>query len=246
MKVAIIDDERDSRELSRSLLTQYCAPCEVIWEAETIEEAYQAVQEQLPDLILLDIHLTDGSGFDLLDRLEKRDDFAVIFLTAFDKYAVKAFRYAAVDYLLKPIDYRLLVDAVNKFRTKSGRQEQALNLENLIAIKQSKKLGRLIVPTEKGNYYIKFDDLSRLYSEDNYTYLQLQNGEKILSSKSIGEFEDILPEDQFFRPHNTQIVHREYVTHVQRQEGGFAQMSNGELVEISRRRKADFLLWLAQ
>lgn len=242
-KVAIIDDESLARENLKNLIREYCPNIEVIGEAEGVESGCQLIQNLQPDAVFLDVAMQDGTGFDLLDRFTEYS-FQVIFQTAFDEFAVKAFKYSAVDYLLKPVGVGELVKAVNKISNKRNQAEIAQQLASLIHLNKKKTFEKIVLNSNEGMHFVEIADIVRLQSDVNYTTFYLDSGERITVTKTIKSFEELLPENHFFRPHQSFIVGLQYVKKVLREDGGYALMKDGAKIPISRRKKDRFIMAL--
>ncbi|MBL7941910.1 MAG: response regulator transcription factor, partial [Flavobacteriales bacterium] len=219
-------------------LGQYCPQVQIVDEASGVAEGFRKINEHQPDLVLLDIQMEDGTGFDLLEKI-RQPSFSVIFTTAFDNFAVKAFKYAAVDYLLKPIDPDELVEAVGKVtRNKSGNNER---IDHLLDLRNNNKLDRITLSSQDSFTVVKLDHILRLESDSNYTHFFLTNKEKITVPRSLKEFEELLPGDRFFRTHQSHIINLAYVKKFVKEEGGYVVMEDGSEVLVARRRKDEFI-----
>jgi two-component system, LytTR family, response regulator len=238
VKAIIIDDEEDARSTLRAFVKQYCPQVEVIAEADGVQEGYRAVMANEPDLVFLDIQMDDGTGFHLLEKI-RAPRFNVIFTTAYDEYAIKAFKYSAIDYLLKPIDPDELIEAVSKL--KKDNEGNEARIQNLIKNRDEKEMDRLTLSSQEGLTFVKLDNIMRLESDSNYTHFFLTTKEKITVPKSLKEYELILPESKFFRTHQSHIVNLNYVKKYMREDGGYVLMEDGSEVLVARRRKEEFI-----
>jgi two-component system, LytTR family, response regulator len=238
VKAIIIDDEEDARSTLRAFVKQYCPQVEVIAEADGVQEGYRAVMANEPDLVFLDIQMDDGTGFHLLEKI-RAPRFNVIFTTAYDEYAIKAFKYSAIDYLLKPIDPDELIEAVSKLKKDNEGNEP--RIQNLIKNRDEKEMDRLTLSSQEGLTFVKLDNIMRLESDSNYTHFFLTTKEKITVPKSLKEYELILPESKFFRTHQSHIVNLNYVKKYMREDGGYVLMEDGSEVLVARRRKEEFI-----
>jgi two-component system, LytTR family, response regulator len=238
VKAIIIDDEEDARSTLRAFVKQYCPQVEVIAEADGVQEGYRAVMANEPDLVFLDIQMDDGTGFHLLEKI-RAPRFNVIFTTAYDEYAIKAFKYSAIDYLLKPIDPDELIEAVSKL--KKDKEGNEARIQNLIKNRDEKEMDRLTLSSQEGLTFVKLDNIMRLESDSNYTHFFLTTKEKITVPKSLKEYELILPESKFFRTHQSHIVNLNYVKKYMREDGGYVLMEDGSEVLVARRRKEEFI-----
>lgn len=242
IKTVLIDDETDSIRVLGKLLQTACPDVKILGSATGVKSGIQLIQETNPDLLFLDIEITQGNAFDLLNQLPTVD-FQVIFVTAFSNYAIKAFKYSAVDYLLKPVDIDDLKNAVNKaaerISTKNfGEQMKSLlrSMENLQFLQQ-----KMAVPTINGLEFINLEQISRLSAEGSYTQIYLSNGERLLATRNIKDYEELLPTGFFCRIHNSHIINLKKVQKYQKGRGGYVILEDGSSVEVASRRREEFL-----
>jgi len=239
IKVVIIDDEEESRNIIYNILTQYCNYVNIAGQADGVNKGKELILSAQPDIVFLDIQMADGTGFDLLEQLPKVE-FRVIFVTAYDQYALKAIKYSALDYILKPIDPRQLLDAVNKFKVlESNFHIMAEQIKTLFGFKSG--FEKIALPTSEGLRFVKVDNIIRCESDNNYTNFFLKTGEKILVTKTLKDFEETLSDSNFIRVHQSHLINLAYVERYIKGEGGSVVMSDGSEVEVSRRRKENFL-----
>lgn len=241
LNTIIIDDEKDARDTLRNFIEEYCSSqLTIIEEANSVASGLTAIQSLSPDLVFLDIQMNDGTGFDLLDQLSNYN-FSLIFTTAFDRFAVQAFRYSAIDYLLKPINPDELIEAVEKtsYLNQNQQLEEKLNL--LIDSYQTKNLKRISFPTKDGLTIVNVTDIIRCKADNNYTHVFLTNGKHLVASKTLKEYETIFPEDQFCRVHQSHIINLNYIEKYIRGEGGTVIMTDNTEIEVSRRKKQSLL-----
>lgn len=240
MKVLLIDDEPKARIILRELLSNNCPQVTVVGDAEGVESGLLLIEATRPDLVFLDIRMKDGTGFDLLDQLNKQD-FQLIFTTAYDSFALKAFEYNAIDYLLKPIDPEKLVKAVNKIKTEEEKTTSTDQINELLKNIQTKTFERISLSTAEGLRYFKIKHITRLEASNNYTTFFTSKGDKVMVSKTIGGYEKILPNDLFFRVHQSHIVNFSFVEQFLKEDGGYALMEDGSKIPVSRRKKDGFI-----
>jgi two-component system LytT family response regulator len=244
IKALIIDDELQSRNLLSKMLQQYFPGIPVIGEASTVDEGLQAIQQLKPTLVFLDIQLNEQTGFDLLNRLPEIN-FSLIFTTAFDQYAIKAFRFNAIDYLLKPIVIEELVEAVNKVkqRTASGQSASKKQVEQLYNdIKNPQKIhDKISVPTTEGFIIIPVHEIVYCHASSNYTEFYLVDKKCILSSYTLKQYDELLTAQNFFRAHRSFLINMAHVKLYRRGQGGEIVMSNGHEIELSATHKDEFL-----
>lgn len=238
-RIAIIDDEADARQALRSLL-ELCPGVEICGEADSAASGFEMLKKAQPHAVLLDISMGDASGFDLLDKFPKVP-FRVIFTTAHDEFALRAFRYNALDYLLKPIDPRELMRAIERIEIDRQMGEFNLKIQQLLDNMKRRELDKIAISSQEGLVFLRLDHLIRLESEGNYTTFFMANKEKYVASKPIKEYEEMLPADVFFRTHQSHIVQMAFIKKILKEDGGYAEMEDGSKIPIARRRKEEFL-----
>lgn len=238
IRAIVIDDEPDAISTLNAFLRIHCPNVEVVAEAGGVADGFRMIMTHDPDLVFLDIQMQDGSGFDLLEKI-KHPAFSVIFCTAMDNYAIRAFKFSAVDYLLKPIDPDELMEAVSKVR--KNQIGNAERIGHLLEVKNQKGLDRITLSSHDSYTVVKLDQILRLESDSNYTHFFLTTKEKITVPRSLKEFDDILPKDRFFRTHQSHLINLAYVKKFVKEEGGFILMEDGSQVLVARRRKEEFL-----
>jgi two-component system LytT family response regulator len=240
----IVDDEFQSREVISLMLASIFPEIKIVGQADAIKEALAGIQKTQPQIIFLDVQMRNETGFDLLDKMGKID-FEVIFTTAHSEFAVKAFRYCALDYLVKPIDATELQAAVLKakkriqlLQSSTAEQIQLLN-HHLGATK--KIPDKIAIPTTEGLVFILVQDIIYCHGLGNYTEFYMINEKKITSSHTLKQYEEILSDNQFFRAHKSFLINLAHIKKYLRGEGGTAVMSDGQEIEIARRNKTAFL-----
>jgi two-component system, LytTR family, response regulator len=244
VKAFIIDDEFQSRNFLKNMLQQYFPEIAMAGEASTVKEGLQGIKECNPNIVFLDIQMNGETGFDLLNSLPVIN-FALIFTTAFDQYAIKAFRFNAIDYLLKPIVTDELVEAINKVKQKMAyaqpvSKEQVEQLHH--DIQNPKKIhDKIAIPTAEGFIIIPVNEIVYCHADSNYTKFYLTDKKCILSSYTLKQYDEILTLQSFFRAHRSYLINLEHVKMYRRGEGGEIVMSNGHEIELSRTHKDEFL-----
>lgn len=238
IKAIIVDDEKMSRETLRRMLEKYCPSVEVTAEADGYRKGIEQIRKFNPDVVFLDIQMPDGSGFRLLEEFEEID-FEIIFTTAFDQFAIKAIKYSALDYLLKPIIPQDLVDAVTKAEKKRSESRKKKSLDVLVETTppQDESSQKIILSTAEMIHVINVDDIIRCESDNYYTYFFFIDGRKLLVSKTLKENEELLSNHNFIRPHKSHLVNVKYIKSFIRQEGGYIIMTDGSKIPVSRRKK---------
>lgn len=242
IKTLIVDDEELARKNIEFLLQDYCSQVEVIGTANSAREAKRFLSANNIDLLLLDIEMPNGSGFDLLESLEDEIDFKIIFITAYHEYALRAFKHSAVDYILKPINPEELQAAIDKIKPgKEGEPREKIDtlIENMQ--RRGENMNKIALPSMEGLQFISLDDIVYCESQDNYTQFFLTDGRRIMVSKTIKYFEEVLDEDRFYRVHRSNIINLKYIDKYVKGEGGYVVMKQGARVPVSRRRKDSFL-----
>ncbi len=238
IRILLIDDEPSCRNTLRSFLDDDFREAVITGEAGSLDAATALIEREGPDLIFLDIHLEDGTGFDLLDRFPK-PKFKVIFTTAHDEFAVKAFRYSAIDYLLKPVDPDLFLEAVQRAEARTHSQEKQLAV--LKHNNATRQFDRITLNTGDGMIFIQTSDILHLEANGNYTFAYLADGEKHLVNCTMKDFEEMLPEPVFFRIHQSHLVNTGKVKKYIKDDGGYVVMPDGAKLPLARRRKEEFL-----
>ncbi len=245
IKVLVIDDEIQARKAIINMLGFYCKDVLVVGEAADVSSGLVAIQKFEPDLVLLDVEMPDGSGFDLLCKLPEID-FSLIFITAHEQYALQAFKFCALDYLLKPLKPGELQAAIDK-AVKSKKEDLILKLkayaENTGEPNHPPR--KIVLNTATNIYVINTEDIIRCEADENYTKIYFLSREKIIVAKTLKEFDELLNPFGFFRIHQSHIINLAYVDSYLKGLGGYAIMKNKEKVPVSSRRKEFFLKILA-
>lgn len=238
LKTIIVDDENNARENLKILVDEFCPQLKVIGLAASVAEARTLIDQEDPEVVFLDIAMPNEDGFELLKHYENRD-FSVIFTTAYNEYALKAFKADAIDYLEKPISIDDLQNAVEKLlRIHTIEDTVALDAKR----EADKSNDRISVPTRDGFIILKNDEITHLEASDNYTMIYLANGSRHLSSKNIKVYEDNLNANVFYRTHKSYIVNVEHhLKEFSRKEGNMAVLQNGKMVPVARRKMTSFL-----
>jgi two-component system LytT family response regulator len=238
IRTVVIDDELNGRNIIKSFVEKYCTGIEVIAEANSVASGLDCITENNPDLVFLDIQMQDGTGFDLLEKLPKRN-FKLIFVTSFDHYAIKAFKFSAVDYILKPVDPDQLIAAVEKVKAMAPAETVESKIDVLISNITS--LEKIALPASDGIRFIKISEIIRCESDNNYTLFYLTTKEKILVSKTLKDFELLLSGSKFYRVHKSHLVNLKYIAKYIPGEGGYLILEDGSHVDVSRRKKEGLL-----
>ncbi|MFT6783997.1 MAG: two-component system LytT family response regulator [Saprospiraceae bacterium] len=235
IRAVIIDDIQDARDNIKLDVETYCPNVEIIGEADGVVSGAKLVRELKPDVLFLDIQMQDGTGFDLLEIIGT-NDFKVIFTTASDEYAIRAFRMSAIDYLLKPIDPDELVEAVNKISTEKTLGKDHLEILNE-GIKDHKAITRLALNTLEKIHIIDIADIVRCESSVNYTTFYLADKTRLMVTKTLKEYDELLTPVGFIRVHQTHLVNSKLVKEFVKIDGGYLLMKDGTSVPVSTRKK---------
>ncbi|MDX9906358.1 MAG: LytTR family DNA-binding domain-containing protein [Bacteroidales bacterium] len=240
----IVDDEEKSLHSLKNMLLNCSLQLRVIGEAKSVAEAVKVIDEQRPDLVFLDISMPDGEGFDVIG-LTGWKHYEVVFVTAYEHYALKAFEFAALHYLLKPVDEKDLLEALERFNRLAGKN---LLREKWEVFQQSisNKPEKIILPTLEGFMVINIDDIMRCEAEGNYTTFYLSDSRKLLISKGLNNFETILHDVDFCRVHHKHLINLKYVSHYNKGKGGIVIMKDKSEADVSENRKKEFLERLKQ
>jgi two-component system LytT family response regulator len=245
IRTLLVDDEIDSILVLRKLLELNCPEVEVVGQADGVHSAVPVIERESPDLLLLDVAVNGGSAFDLLNGLDEIN-FQVIFISAYDTHAIEAFKYSAVDYLLKPVDGGQLKKAIEKaikLSTDKGMEERLrVLLTNIATLQQSQQ--KIAVPTMSGLSFVFLKDILRLESKGSYTTIILADRRQLVTARSIKEYETLLPGSIFYRVHNSHIVNLNRVQEYQKGRGGFVVMEDNSSIEVAIRRREEFLRML--
>ena len=242
MNAIIIDDESSGRKTIRSFITKYAPKLQIIAEAESVKTGLDVIHNNQPDVVFLDIRMNDGTGFDLLEKLGAIT-FQLIFVTAYEEHAIKAFKYSAVDYLLKPLDPDDFIASVSKLKKQSKLEEIEQKVELLL--QNNNKIEKIALPTLSGLNMIKICDIVHCESDNNYTNFHLIDGLKLLVSRTLKEYDEMLSSSGFYRTHKSHLVNVKYIVEYIKGEGGIVKLENGDHVEVSRRRKDGLIQVLA-
>lgn len=242
MKAIIIDDELRARRILRTLLTDHCPQINIVGEAENVPEAVQLIHKTNPDIVFSDIEMPEYSGFELL-KFITTIDFALIFVTAYQEYAIRAFEVSAVDYLLKPLDVELLKKAVEKVEKRfetTGNAHNNLRMETLRENLKGEYITRFALPMADGLMFVEADDIMYLIAEGSYTEIVFTDKKRVLITKKIKYFEENLINPCFFRSHRSYIVNLNKISQYIR-TGNYIVMDDGFKVSLARERKDEFL-----
>lgn len=242
LRALVIDDMSSIRKEYISIIKSSCPQISIVGEAHSVTSAVRQIKQLSPDLIFLDVDMPDGTGFDLLQRL-RPFDFKVIFITGHEEFAIKAFRFSAIDYLLKPLDTSQLIDAVKKAQDALSKEHFDFKLSNLFAnLERPQNLQNLLLKTADKIYSVHIQDIVSCEADGNYTTFTLINAHKLVVSTNLKDYEDLLTPLNFFRSHKSHLINMAYFDHFIKGDGGNTiVLKNKHTVPLSVRRKDSFL-----
>ncbi|MEL6672377.1 MAG: LytTR family DNA-binding domain-containing protein [Bacteroidota bacterium] len=240
MKAIIIDDVPQARKSLKADLDTYCPDIEVIGEADGVVSGAKLLREKKPDVLFLDIHLNDGTGFDILEILGGVD-YGVIFTTASDEHAIRAFRFSAIDYLLKPVDPDELVEAVAKAKQSIGTEQAQVETLLETVKKKDQPLTRLALNTLEKIHVVQLPDIVRLESSANYTIFHFKDKRQLLVTKTLKEYDQLLNNYGFIRVHQSHLINRQMIKEFVKIDGGYLVMTDGTEVPVSSRKRASVM-----
>ena len=242
IKAVLIDDEKNALEMLEWQLQSYCPQVQILELCRNADEGIDAIKKHAPQLVFLDIEMPRKNGFEVILHFPE-PPFDVIFTTAYDQFAIKAFKFAALDYLLKPIDADDLTAAVQRYEKKQRHLQFKEQLEILLQQYKQPQLapGKIPFATQEGIVFVKPETIVRCESSSNYTTLFFADKSKLIISKTLKEVEDLLQPYGFFRVHHSHLINLQQVSRYVKAEGGYIEMSDGAQVPVSRQRK-DYVL----
>ena len=246
IKAIIVDDEKKfSDSLNKMIHEHFKDKIQVVASCKNVKDAVHAIKLHHPDLVFLDVEMPPGNGFQVLEQVEDKT-FEVIFTTAFDQYAIKAIRFSALDFLLKPFGAGELSEALKRYEIKILKQQSQKQYETLLYnLKNvSDPAKKIALPTLNGFNVVSLAEIVRCKSDNNYTDFYFTNKTQTLVSKPLKDFEELLEEHRFFRVHQSHLINLHHVKSYSKGEGGTVKMSDGSEIEVSRRKKDEFLSYM--
>lgn len=245
LRAIVIDDIEKIRKENIAHIKASCPSISIIGQADSVDSGIRLIKQLDPDLVFLDVEMPDGTGFDLLQKLGPIS-FKVIFITGYEDFAIRAFRFSAIDYLLKPLDKKELIEAVKKAEESIGKEIFDLKLNNLFAnLERPKNLQKLILKTADKIYSVNIQDVVNCESDKNYTTFHFVNAPKLVVSVNLKEYETILSPHNFFRTHKSHLINMAYFDHFIKSEGGNTiVMKNKSAIPLSVRKKEEFMVLL--
>lgn len=237
IKAIIVEDEHDLREINRRLLENNFPDINVVGETDSVDGGVKLIQKEKPDLVLMDIEIIGGTGFNILQKV-KPYNFKLVIITAFNQFAIKAIKFSAIDYILKPINEFEFVNAIESALKMIEQSQRELQLENFIDLyEKQNRAKKIVLRTSESMHLVDISDIEYCKSDNTYTTFFLISGERILVSKSIKEFSDLLEDCDFFRPHQSFLINLNAVSRIDKSDGGFVILKSGVEIPISSRRK---------
>ena len=245
LRAIVIDDIDSIRKKNIEVIKSHCPNIVVIGQANSVESGITLIKQIVPDIVFLDIEMPDGTGFDLLQKL-KPINFKVIFITGYEDFAIKAFRFSAIDYLLKPLDPNELIEAVNKAETSLNTEVLELKLNTLFSnLERPKNLQKLVLKTAEKIYSVNIQDIVNCESDKNYTTFYFINAPKLVVSTTLKDYETLLKHFNFFRAHQSHLINMGYFDHFIKTDGGNTiVMKNKNKVPLATRKKEEFLAFI--
>ncbi|MEO6721563.1 MAG: LytTR family DNA-binding domain-containing protein [Ferruginibacter sp.] len=242
IRCILIDDEADSLEVMELLLKTYCPQVKIEAICNSAEQGIVAINKYRPDVVFLDIEMPNMNGFDMLEKFDELF-FDVVFVTAYHQFAIKAFRYSALNYLLKPVDADDLVETIRRIEKSKAvpLKEQMELLMQSVSQTANQTISRIALTTSYGMLFVETKDIIYCKSDDNYTSVMMTGGKKILVSKTLREIDETLSGPDFYRIHNSYLINLGHIQKFVRGDGGYVVMDDDTTVSISRNRKQEFL-----
>jgi two-component system LytT family response regulator len=241
IKAVLIDDDDNLRNGMKSLLFRYAPDIDIVGEADSVETGTELLLQHSPQVVFLDIHLGDGSGFDLLEEVNRKGklNFQIVFITAHEQYAIKAFRFSALDFLLKPVDPDELEKVIDKIKNVLDKNDNVAHIDLLLENIRKKvtNFKRIALSNSDGIHLFDVSDIIRCESEDNYTKFYIKNNKPVLISKTLKEYEDLLTEHGFERIHQSHLINLSFLKSYIKKDGGYVVMADNTHLPISQRKK---------
>ena len=242
IKAILIDDDQNLREGMKSLLERFAPNIKIIGEADSVESGIEVMDNLKPQVVFLDIQLNDGTGFDILEQLAAKNgtiNSNIVFITAHEQYAIKAFRFSALDFLLKPVDPEELQKVIKKIELALEKTNDYANIDLLLENIRKKvdKFKRIALSTSDGIHLFEISDIIRCESEDNYTKFYIKNSKPVLISKTLKEYEELLTEHGFERIHQSHLINLNYLKSYIKKDGGYVIMADNSHLPISQRKR---------
>ncbi len=242
IKAIIVDDEKNSREVISELLKECFDEIKVVAQTGDVKSSIEAFNLNKPNLLFLDIDLPDGTGFDILKSIDTKN-IKVVFITAHQEYAIKAIKFSAFDFILKPFNSSELIKTVRKVLDEETAENNSLRFESILANfgNSLPELKKIVLKTSERIYLVNIKDILRCEAENNYTNFYLSNGNKIMVSKTIKTYETLLAEHEFLRIHQSHLVNLNYIQHFDKPDGGMLVLSDNTAIPVSHQKRSVLL-----
>jgi len=242
IKAIIIDDIELTHKIIKKIISDYYSDIDIVDTAFNVNDGIKIIDKNTPDIVFLDINLPDGTGFDILKKINNRN-FKLIFVTAHQEHAINAIKFSAIDFLLKPLDEDDVVAAIKSAITKIKKDDEQLKIETFINNYKNlnNKDQKIVLKTQDNIYVIKVSDIIRCESDGNYTIFYINNQQKILISKTLKEYEKLLKDYNFIRIHKSHLINIDAIERFEKRDTGIVYMSDGSKISVSHRKK-DILL----
>lgn len=242
IKAILIDDDKNLREGMKGLLNRFAPNIQIIAEADNVETGFKVIDSLNPDVVFLDIQLNEGTGFDILEKLAQKNGtikYNIVFITAHEQYALKAFRFSALDFLLKPVDPEELEHVIQKIDSVLEKNNDYSHIDLLLENIRKKvdNFKRIALSTSDGIHLFDVSDIIRCESQDNYTQFFIKNSKPILISKTLKEYEELLKDHGFERIHQSHLINLNYLKSYIKKDGGYVIMADDSNLPISQRKK---------
>jgi len=239
INAVLIDDDHNLRNGMKAMLSLYAPEINIIGEAESVKTGTQLIEKTNPEIIFLDIMMNDGSGFDILEQLNKKISSHIVFVTAHEKFAIKAFRFSALDFLLKPVDPEDLQTVIKKIKNITNQNSENKNIELLLEniSKKNEIFKKIALSTSDGIHLFEIKNIIRCESVDNYTKFHFKNHKMVMISKTLKEYEELLSDQGFERIHQSHLINLNELKSYIKKDGGFVVMSDDSQLPVSQRKK---------
>lgn len=239
MKAIIIDDEEYVRETLKEMISFHCPEITSLCTADGVKSGLETIAKENPDIIFLDVRMEDGTGFDLLRSIPDIT-FHIVFITAHEEYAIKALKFSALDYLLKPVDIDELSETVKKAKDLIQKDQVRLKIESFL-INQESKDKRIVLKTAEAIHIVNVQDIIRCESDSNYTNFYISGDKKLIVSKTLKEYEELLSDYGFVRSHQSHLVNLNFVEKFDKRDGGMLVLKDNQQVPVSTRKREELL-----
>ena len=240
MKILVFEDEFRTRNAIISIVERNCKETSIEGSADNVNDAVELILEKKPDLVLMDIQLNNGTAFDILKCIYPIE-FGVIFLTAFENYAIQAIKFSAFDYLLKPFTEEELVNSIHKFKDETRQKDQIQSMDVLLNNLQENGEKKIILKTNDDIFIVLINNIIRCEADSSYTHFFLQDGSQITVSHNLKKYDDYLKHFQFARVHHSHIVNLNYIKKISKSQGGVIELTDGTIIPVSKRKKESLL-----